>query len=130
MVDIFNDIKTAVRLTGEIRKARRDGYRLEVKKTLSVPVVRFGYWGFTMESSILHGELGKAVRTVFKTLPEGQQHALTFTPEKGEWAARARFWKALLKPVLSSNQYHEAMSKIIGWYVHCVRQNLGVVQYG
>ena len=47
---ILQDIATAVRLTGEVRKARKTGASgVQVKPVYTVPAVRFGYWGFTME---------------------------------------------------------------------------------
>ena len=54
---ILQDIATAVRLTGEVRKARKTGASgvHQVKPVYTVPAVRFGYWGFTMEGCLFYG---------------------------------------------------------------------------
>lgn len=70
----------------------RDVYR--------VPLYNLPYWPQTMEGCLLAGELGKAVRSVFYTMPEPIQHALTFTPESGGWTVRAKLWQTVLRPVL------------------------------
>ncbi len=121
---IFQDIKTAVKMTREIRRARMGGANaIQVRPIYKVPVVRFGYFTSTMEACILRGDEFKAVCAVFETLPEETQHALTcFSPEEpGDWAARARFWQNLLKPALPPKMYHGAMMKVIGRYAHCLR---------
>ncbi|MCI8524346.1 MAG: hypothetical protein HFF17_00125 [Oscillospiraceae bacterium] len=95
MGNLFTDIRTAVRLTGEVRKARKQG--VEVKVVWRLPVVKTGYWGWTMEGCLLYGPKWKPVLSAFESLPEADQHALTFTPEKpGEWIERARLFRDLL----------------------------------
>ena len=84
---ILQDIATAVRLTGEVRKARKTGASgVQVKPVYTVPAVRFGYWGFTMEGCLFYGPKWQPLRDVFDNLPEKTQHELTFAPKAGEWA--------------------------------------------
>lgn len=66
MLTIFQDIKTAVNLTGEIRKARKEGASIEARKVWRVPVLKTTYWAWTMEACLMNGgETEKAVRGVF-----------------------------------------------------------------
>ena len=94
----------------------------QVRELYPIPVLNIGCWGFTMEGCLLTGERGKAVKSVFATFPSYIQHALTFSPESGGWADRARFWQAVLRPWLAPKQYHAAMQKFIRYYVRCMRR--------
>ena len=127
MTNILTDIKSAVKLTGEIRKARKEGASIEARKVWKVPVIKTDYWGWTMEACLLCGsDAGKAAVAVFETFPEPVQHTLTFCPQKpGEWVERARFWQAQFKPALPPKMYHDAMIKFISWYAHCLRMRKG-----
>ncbi len=124
MGNIFSDITTAVKLTGEVRKARKEGANLEVRKTWAVPMLKMGCWPWTMESCLFYGEKWQPVVDVFDALPEDTQHALTFAPKDGEWTDRVRFWKEHLRPVLPPKQYHEALLILIRWGSQCVRRRL------
>ncbi len=123
MGNIFSDIKTAVKMTGEIRKARKAGATaVQLRPVYRVPAVRFGYFTFTMEACLIYGDAFKAVCATFETLPEDTQHALTFTPEKpGEWVKRAKFWQQQLQPVLAPEMYHYVILTFVHWYAHCLR---------
>lgn len=81
-----------------------------------------GYWGMTMEGCLFPGRKWKPVYDVFATFDKETQRRLTFTPEDGEWVDRVNFWKRELRPKLTPEMYHEAMLKICGWYVRCVRR--------
>ena len=124
---ILQDIKTAVKMTGEIRKARKAGAdAVQIKPVYRVPCITLGpaYYN-TMEGCLMH-RLGReadyAVREVFKNLPYEVQRHLEFTPENpGEWVERAKFWKEELSPVLPSGMYHKVMALFIGWYARCLR---------
>lgn len=75
-----------------------------------------------MEAGLFCGQKWQPVRDVFGNFPEETKRALAFTPKGcGEWVERARFWARELKPVLPTEMYHEAMLRIIGWYVRCLR---------
>lgn len=123
-MNILQDIKTAVKLTGEIRKARKEGATLETHKVWLLPEIKITYWGWTIEAGHMCGtDMGKAVRDVFYTLPEETQHALTFTPKEPRgWIDRARFWQRELKPALEPKTYHEVMLLLIGLYAKCLRK--------
>lgn len=94
----------------------------EVRELWPIPVMHTGYWTFTMEACLLMGELGKAVSAVFVTFPEVVQYALTFAPESGGWADRAKLWQTVLKLALPSQQYHGAMRKILAHYARVLRK--------
>ena len=89
MPNIFTDVATALKLTGEVRKARKSGAdAVKVQPIWEIPVLRTGYWGFTGEACILYGKESKAIVEVFETFPEEVQHRLTFAPKDGEWGDR------------------------------------------
>lgn len=122
---ILQDIATAVKLTGEVRKARKAGAsRVEVKPVYTVPAVRFGYWGFTMEGCLFCGPKWRPLRDVFSSFPEKTQHALTFSPKDGEWGDRVRFWKRELRDALEPKLYHEMIHTLIQWGIRCRRRTL------
>lgn len=86
------------------------------------PVVHIGCWTFTMEACLLMGELGEAVSVVFEKFPQAIQRALTFTPESGGWADRARLWQTVLKLALPPRHYHAAMQKFLAHYARVLRK--------
>ena len=86
----------------------------------TIPVIKTGYWGQTMEGCLFYSRQWQAVRDVFGSFDEDTQRALTFTPEDGEWPDRVRFWQRQLKPALPSEMYHAAMLKIIRWYAQLI----------
>ena len=122
---ILQDIATAVKLTGEIRKARKNGASgVHVKPVYTVPVVRLGYWGFTMEGCLFYGPKWQPLRDVFDSFPEETQHALCFAPNAGEWGDRVRFWQRELRSTLEPDLYHEMISTLIQWGIRCRRRAL------
>ena len=124
---ILQDIKTAVKMTGQIRKARKAGAdAVQIKPVYTIPCITLGpaYYN-TMEGCLMH-RLGRkadcAVKEVFKNLPYETKRRLEFTPEKpGKWVERAHFWAGELEPVLPSGMYHKVMALFTGWYAHCLR---------
>ena len=127
MPNIFTDVATALKLTGEVRKARKSGAdAVKVQPILEIPVLRTGYWGFTGEACILYGKESKAVVEVFETFPEEVQHRLTFAPKDGEWADRVRFWQDALRPTLEPRLYYSVISRIIRWGIRYRRYRLGL----
>ena len=90
----------------------------------TVPAVRFGYWGFTMEGCLFYGPKWQPLRDVFDNLPEKTQHELTFAPKAGEWGDRVRFWKQELRNALEPDLYHEMISTLIRWGIRCRRRAL------
>lgn len=99
----------------------------QFREMLPVPAIHTGCWAFTMEASLLAGELEKAASSVFAAFPEVVQHALTFTPESGGWADRAKLWQSVLKLALSPRQYYAAMRKILAHYARVVRKRQGTL---
>mgnify|MGYP000866749087 FL=1 len=93
------------------------------RETKQMPVYELSSWGATMEFCLDFPEETKAqVRAVFYTFDEETQRALTFSPiEQGEWVERAELWRYALKPTLSKEHYHIAMTTILKWYIHCVK---------
>lgn len=124
---ILQDVATAVKLTGEVRRARRAGAAsVKVQPIWKVPVLHIGYWGFTGEACILYEKEFRAVADVFDSFPEEVQHRLTFAPEDGEWGDRIRFWQDALRPALEPRLYYAAISRIIRWGIRCRRRRLGL----
>lgn len=127
--DRCHDIKTAVKVTGAIRKARKTGAdAVQIRPVYTVPVVTLApsYYN-TIEGGKTHNlgpGIDRAVIEVFKSLPYETQRRLE-RDEMGGWAERARFWQQQLKPVLPSDQYHKVMILFIRWYAQCLRRGLG-----
>lgn len=130
MLRIFNDIKTAVKLTREVREARKNGANaLQVKPVYSVPLVdsKPAYFN-TIEGCLsckCSREADRAVSEVFRNLPYDVQRQLEFTPDKpGGWVKRACLWQRQLKPALPPKMFHHVMLTFIHWYAHCLRARL------
>jgi len=125
---IFQDIKTAIKMTGEIRKARENGASaVQVRPVYRVPFVDFGPgYIHTMEGHLTRNsgrEVHRAVNEVFERLPRDVQHQLVeFTPEgPGGWVERAKFWQKQLGPALPLAMYHDVMLTFIHHYACCMR---------
>ena len=126
--NIFTDIAAAVKLTGEVRKARKEGAdSVKIKPVYTVQCVTLKPAYLNTIEGCLTWELGReadrSVMEVFKSLPYETQRRLEFTPkEPGGWADRARFWQQQLKPALPTDMYHAVMIRLISWYAHCLRR--------
>ncbi len=128
---LLADIKTAVKLTGAARKARKIGgggsIQMETIWTLPCVVIAPAYLN-TIEGCQtwrLGRDAYQAVEAVYDGLPYETQRALELSPNKsGEWAARARFWQECLKPVLPQEMYHRVMLRFIRWYAYCLRERI------
>lgn len=121
---IFQDIKTAVQLTKQLRTACKKGAEFQIKLVYSVPVVRLNdcVWLNTIEGLLLQEKKWQPAQDAFYSLSEDQRHALCLSPKQpGGWVERARFWQSLLRPVLPDGLYHEAMQKILRHYRYCIR---------
>lgn len=127
MGNIFTDVKTAIKLTGEARKARKAGASgIQVRPVYTLPHALPAPAYFNTIEGCITWELGReidwAVARCFKSLPCETQRRLEHSPQtKLEWAARARFWKEQLQPTLPPPQYHKTLALFIGWYAHCLR---------
>lgn len=127
MRNIFRDIQTAVKLTGEIRKARKAGASaVQIRPMYAVPCVTFWpAYANTVEFGLtwkLDRDTDRAVREVFNGLPYEVQRQLEFTTEgPGAWVKRARFWQRELRSVFPPKTYHAVMALFANWYAHCLR---------
>lgn len=127
-MNILQDIKTAAKLTREIRRAKKDGASgVHIKPVYMVPIINPGPAYYNTMEGCLTWKLGRdteqAVMKFFKELPYETQRRLEFTPEKpGEWVECARFWQRELRPILPSKMYHETMIMFIHWYARCLRR--------
>jgi len=128
MGKLSNYIK-AVRMVHSAHKRSKNGEIISLELKKSMPVYEMSSWGATMEACLFHGDYRKfsaPMGTVFKGLDKDIQRKLTFTPKtQGEWVERAKFWQRELKPVLSPHDYYAAMSRILKWYIHCIRDIRG-----
>lgn len=131
-MNLFHDIKAAVKFTGQMRKARKSGASgIQMRPVWTMPQVRFGVWGFTMEGCLLGPHVPRETRraaiAAFNGLPDTTQHALTFTPEApGEWIQRAKFWHDLLRPVLPPKEFHHIVGMFAHHYAHCLMRRKAV----
>ena len=121
-MSFLQDIKTAVKLTAEVSRARKEGKQVKVRTEYAVPFVNFGYWTSTPEACLFCGPERIPIRDFFETLPEDMQHDLTFAPKDGEWGDRVRFWQQQLRPSLEPELYHEAILTLIQWGIRCRRR--------
>lgn len=114
-MNIIRDISTAVKLTGEIRDARKAGcdVRIVIDRMPTASGNRKpDLWAWTMESTLFTGDLGRMIHDVFKGFDEPTQRALTFAPASGEWPARIQLWEDALCDALTPEQYTAAMLRL------------------
>lgn len=124
---LASDIAAGVAAVKAARKLRKQGAnKVTIAATKSIPVVDFGYWGWTPEWCLKYPGTRDTVRAVFHTFSKDVQHGLTFTPKHGEFAARARLWQEALRPVLSPKQYSDTVLVILDWLVQVKRFDLGL----
>lgn len=128
METVCKDIRLCAGLFFDLRRARAEGHNVHIKKMVSIPVVQFGYWGFTMESCLWCEKEHQPIRDVFNRFDKETQHVLTFSPCDGEWAARIRFWQQRLRPVLEPRLYYRAMLELIQWSIRCVKRRNGIAR--
>ena len=123
-MNLLKDIATAVKLTGEVRKARKEGASgVQVKPVYKVPFFGGPGVGFagTAESCTLawYPDLYAAVRDVYDSFDYETKRQLLFTD--GSIVDRVKFWQKALRPVLEPKIYHRTMQVIIGWAGRAVR---------
>lgn len=126
MKKLIEDIRTAGKVFGDLRRARSEGFTPgPVQRTYQVPAVRLKPWGFTLEACLLYGPEARPVIQVFEALPRELQHALTFTPSDsvpGSWTDRARFWALVLRPALPPEDCRAVLLTLLRHYAWCVRR--------
>lgn len=112
-MNVVNDVRAAVRFFVNSRKARKKPVG-PVKH--SEPGVSFYD---TVEGCVIWNltpDICKAATSAFRTLPYEVKHRMAFAPKDGEFYERAKFWSAILRPVMSQDQYSAAMIAILRWY--------------
>lgn len=124
--NIFTDINTAVSVFADARRARKKGMEVTVKRLMEIPAIKPDpAFLNTPEGCMLANrdrEVFDIVFHVFHQLPTEEAHRLEFSPKDGEFADRARTWKAALKPVMIDRQFYLAIRLILGQYISIKRR--------
>ena len=106
---LVSDFVVGVEAIKTARKLRKQGAnKVAITTTKTIPVVSFGYWGWTAEWCLKY------------------QHKLTFSPNDGEFVERARLWREALRPALAPKQYSDTILVILDWLVQVKRFHLGL----
>lgn len=126
--NLVTDVKTAVNLFRDMRKERKNGCDIEVRKVAEMPIINCGptFLNTVEGCRLMNGEYSvyQNVKQVFDRLSYEEKHKLEFAPKDGEFIARARFWRSVLKPVMDSKQYRTSMYLILDWYIQNKRINV------
>ena len=135
MNNIVTDMKAAVNLFKDMRKARKEGIAVEVRQCQQLPFIRCGGFYNTVEGltlSYLDKKIADNSQEAFNRLSEDVKNLLYFSPKDGEFADRANFWRYLLEPVLTAEELRTALICILRWYIHIKHMHLGmdVPEYG
>ena len=130
MNNIVTDMKAAVNLFKDMRKARREGTGVVIKQCRELPFVKSGP-GFydTPEGCNLNHcgrRIDKAAREAFAALPYEEKRRMCFTPKAGEYVERVDFWRHMLEPVLTAKELRAAMMRLLHLYIHCKRLEMGI----
>lgn len=124
---LISDFVVGVEAVKTARKLRKRGANtVAITATKTIPVISFGYWGWTPEWCLKYPGTRDNVRAVFHSFSEDVQHKLTFSPDDGEFVERARLWQKALRPVLSPKQYSDTILVILDWLVQVRRFRLGL----
>lgn len=129
MQTILKELKTAVRLFMDMRKARKCGDTIRIEEKVQIPVIQSGGFYSTVEGCAISNcekEIADAAQRAFSRLPDSEKHRLAFSPKAGEFAERAAFWKDLLKPDMSEQQYRKAILALIRQYIR-IKRDLTVI---
>ena len=112
-MSMVNDVRAAVRFFVDRRKARKK----------SIGPIKHNEPGFSFYDTVegcviwnLTPDIRKAAASAFRALPYEAKHRMAFSPKDGEFCERAQIWSAILRPVMSRNQYSAAMIAILRWY--------------
>lgn len=133
MAGFISDIKTAAQVFGDIRRGRKEGREIEVRRFRKVPFIVPGpAFLNTIEGCTLSNcgsDIFKRSQLAFAALSEEEKNRFLFVPKDGEFVERARFWKALLRPAMPPAQYRIAMTAILRWYIHIKRSRKSRTSY-
>lgn len=120
----ISDVKTAANLFREIRKARKDGVRIEVQraKAMEIPVIggTVGFYSTVEGCRLANGDriICDIAEEAFRGLSCEDKHRLTLSIQDGEFVERVYFWKTLFAPVMTPVQCRNAVLQILQWYIH------------
>lgn len=127
MQTIWNDLKVAGGLFIDMRKARKDGSEIRLEKRVQLPLIQSGGFYNTVEGCTLDHldrKITDKAEEAFNRLPDEEKYKMQFSPQNGEFAERARFWRNTLSPFMTEKQCHIAMYQIIHWYIHIKQMNV------
>lgn len=125
--NIINDAKVCVSIFKDMQKVRKQGGDVALEKKVQIPFIRCGGFYNTVEGctlSHLDREIVFRAQEAFAGLADDEKYRLQFSPKNGEFIERARYWKGILKPVMTEKQCLVAMNCIIGWYIHIKKMQL------
>lgn len=133
MAGFISDIKTAAQVFGDIRRGRKEGREIEVRRFRKVPFIAPGPALLnTVEGCTLYNcgsDIFKRSQLAFAALSEEEKNKFLSAPKDGEFVERARLWKALFRPAMSPAQYGIAMTAILRWYIHIKRSRKSRTSY-
>lgn len=123
--NIINDLKIASAVFKDIRKARKEGAEVKIKKSVQAPFINNspGFYD-TVEGCTLakcSREIRTAAQEAFRRLPCEEKKRLSNAPKDGEFIDRLHFWEKLLQPVLLPGQLRTAKGALIRWYIRIKR---------
>lgn len=128
-IGLIKDIKSAVNIFRDMRKARR----IEQENTMvKIPVLRGGSFYDTVEGCTLANcekDIVEIAERTFTELPYDEKERLIPPPRDGEFIDHANAWKELLSPVMTEKQLRKAMIRIIHWYIHIKHLHKGGNSY-
>ena len=118
--NLINDVKTAVKVFGEIRKARKSGVdAVEIK---TQPVIQCGFSFYDTVEGCTLSNCGKEIRDtaseLYNQLPYEVKQVLGYVPKDGEFTTRVQIWRELLETALPPKLYRKAIFAIIHWFIH------------
>ena len=123
--NLINDVKTAVNVFGEIRKARKSGadaVEIKTQPVKSIPVIQCGFGFYDTVEGCTLSNCGKEIRDtaseLYNQLPYEVKQVLGYVPKDGEFTARVQIWRELLGTALPPKLYRKAMFAIIHWFIH------------
>ena len=120
-IDLIKDIKSAVSIFRDMRKARRTARENEANGIMMLPKLQGASLFNTVEGTVLSycgKDITEAACKAFKELNHEKRNQLCFSPRNGEFIDRADFWRELLSSVMTEKQLRKAMIRIIHWYIH------------
>ena len=134
MTGIISDIETAAQIFREIRRGRKEEKEIRVRYSRRIPCVSTGpAFLDTVEGCTLSNcgsDIFKGAQSAFTALSEKEKNRFLSAPKDGEFVDRAKFWKALLRTVMTPAQCRIAMTATLRWYMHIKRTGRGRVAYG